>query len=62
MLPSDDGSGPDTHLIKGNAQSMLYHTTDSRYYTATKAEVWFDTEENAIAGGFSQPASQKDED
>ena len=62
VLPSDDGSGPDTHLIKGNAQSMLYHTTDSRYYTATKAEVWFDTEENAIAGGFSQPASQKDED
>ena len=62
VLPSDDGSGPDTHQIKGNAQSMLYHTTDSRYYTATKAEVWFDTEENAIAGGFSQPASQKDED
>ena len=62
VLPSDDGSGPDTHLIKGNAQSMLYHTTDSRYYKATKAEVWFDTEENAIAGGFSQPASQKDED
>ncbi len=62
VLPADDGSGPDTHVIKGNAQSMLYHTTDSRYYKATKAEVWFDTEENAIAGGFSKPGSQKDED
>jgi large subunit ribosomal protein L22 len=60
VLPADDGSGPDTHLIKGNAQSMLYHTTESRYYKATKAEVWFDTEENAIAGGFSKPGSQKD--
>ncbi len=60
VLPADDGSGPDTHVIKGNAQSMLYHTTDSRYYKATKAEVWFDTEENAIAGGFSKPGSQKD--
>ncbi len=62
VLPADDGSGPETHLIKGNAQSMLYHTTESRYYKATKAEVWFDTEENAIAGGFSKPGSQKEDD
>jgi large subunit ribosomal protein L22 len=62
VLPADDGSGPETHLIKGNAQSMLYHTTESRYYKATKAEVWFDTEENAIASGFSKPGSQKEQD
>ncbi len=58
VLPDADGNGPDTHLIKGNADSMLYHNTDSRYYKVTKAEVWFDTEENAEAAGFSKPGSQ----
>lgn len=61
VLPDADGNGPDTHLIKGNADSMLYHTTDSRYYKVTKAEVWFDTEANAEAAGFSKPGSQTDD-
>jgi large subunit ribosomal protein L22 len=61
VLPDDDGNGPESHLIKGNAQSMLYHTPDSRYYKATKAEVWFDTEENAEAAGFSKPGAKNDE-
>ncbi len=62
VLPDADGNGPDTHPIKGNADSMLYHTPDSRYYKVTKAEVWFDTEENAEAAGFAKPGTQKDED
>ncbi|TDT15336.1 large subunit ribosomal protein L22 [Ilumatobacter fluminis] len=62
IKPDVDGNGPDTHPIKGNADSMLYHTPDSRYYKVTKAEVWFDTEENAEAAGFSKPGSKKDED
>ncbi|MFZ8997866.1 MAG: 50S ribosomal protein L17, partial [Ilumatobacteraceae bacterium] len=62
MLPDADGNGPDTHPIKGNADSMLYHTPESRYYKVTKAEVWFDTEENAEAAGFSKPGTKKDED
>ena len=62
VLPNDAGEGPDTHPIKGNADSMLYHTPDSRYYKVTKAEVWFDTEESAEAAGFSKPGTQKDED
>ena len=57
VLPDEDGNGPDTHPIKGNADSMLYHTPDSRYYKVTKAEVWFDTEEHAEAAGFSKPAT-----
>jgi large subunit ribosomal protein L22 len=57
MLPDADGNGPDTHPIKGNADSMLYHTPDSRYYKVTKAEVWFDTEESAEAAGFSKPGT-----
>jgi large subunit ribosomal protein L22 len=64
VLPDADGNGPDTHPIKGNADSMLYHTPESRYYTVTKAEVWFDTEANAEAAGFSAPATttQSEED
>ena len=62
VQPDADGNGPDSHPIKGNADSMLYHTPESRYYKVTKAEVWFDTEENAEAAGFSKPGSKKDED
>ncbi|MFP5489601.1 MAG: 50S ribosomal protein L22, partial [Acidimicrobiia bacterium] len=57
VLPDADGNGPETHPIKGNADSMLYHTPDSRYYQVTKAEVWFDTEEHAEAAGFSKPGT-----
>jgi large subunit ribosomal protein L17 len=58
----EDGSEPDGFPIKGNADSMLYHTTDSEYYDRTVAEVWFKTEEDAEAAGFSKPPSQQDED
>ncbi len=61
VLPDADGNGPDTHPIKGNADSMLYHTPESRYYKVTKAEVWFDTEENAEAAGFAKPGTQTDD-
>ena len=59
MLPDADGNGPDTHPIKGNADSMLYHVPGSSHYKRTKAEVWFDTEESAEAAGFQKPASQR---
>ncbi len=62
VKPDADGNGPDTHPIKGNADSMLYYCSESRYYKVTKSEVWFDTEENAEAAGFSKPGTQKDED
>jgi large subunit ribosomal protein L22 len=59
IVADEDGNGPDTHPIKGNKDSMLYHTPESRYYKVTKAEVWFDTEEHAEAAGFSKPGSQQ---
>jgi large subunit ribosomal protein L22 len=59
VVADEDGNGPDTHPIKGNKDSMLYHTPDSRYYKITKAEVWFDTEEHAEAAGFAKPGSQQ---
>ncbi len=54
-----DGSQPEGYDIKGNADSMLYHTPGSRFYKRTVAEVWFATEEDAEAAGFSKPASQQ---
>jgi large subunit ribosomal protein L4 len=53
---------PEGFAIKGNANSMLYHTPDSAFYERTNAEVWFATEADAEAAGFSKPASQKDAD
>jgi large subunit ribosomal protein L17 len=57
----EDGSEPEGFPIKGNADSMLYHTPDSSYYDRTVAEVWFATAEAAEAAGFSLPPSQEDE-
>ena len=54
-----DGNGPDTHPIKGNADSMLYHVPGSSHYERTGAEYWFDTEASAEAAGFQKPASQR---
>ena len=50
--PGPDGSGPPGYAIKGNADSMLYHTPESVFYNVTKAEIWFDSESAARAAGF----------
>lgn len=55
--PNTDGSAPQGFEIKGNADSMLYHEPDTRYYDQTVAEVYFDTVEHAEAAGFSAPGS-----
>lgn len=49
-----DGSGPTGWSIKGNADSMLYHGTDSPAYEETIAEVWFIDEATARAAGFGK--------
>lgn len=48
------GSGPAGWTIKGNEDSMLYHTTDSPWYGQTIAEVWFREESAAEAAGFTR--------
>ena len=40
--------------IKGNEDSMKYHTTESQWYEQTNAEVWFDSEKSAEAAGFTK--------
>jgi large subunit ribosomal protein L4 len=54
---TEDNSEPKGFPIKGNAGSMLYHGPESSHYSQTVAEVWFATEEAAVAAGFSKPAS-----
>jgi large subunit ribosomal protein L22 len=57
VVAPEDGSMPAGHEIKGNANSMKYHTPDSPYYDITIADVWFDTAESAEAAGFEAPAA-----
>jgi large subunit ribosomal protein L4 len=59
--PLDDDEQPEGFPIKGNADSMLFHVPGSRFYNQTRAEVWFATEADAEAAGFSLPASQQAE-
>ena len=58
----EDDEQPEGFAIKGNADSMLYHVPGSRSYNQTKAEVWFATEDDAEAAGFSKPPSQQADD
>ena len=57
--PSADGSGPAGWTVKGNEDSMLYHSPDSPAYEVTVAEVWFRDEETAVAAGFARWDSGK---
>ncbi|MEI2820523.1 MAG: hypothetical protein V9E81_10085 [Marmoricola sp.] len=53
--PLAGGASPhESFTIKGNADSMLYHTTESPYYGRTIAEVWFNSEDKASAAGFTR--------
>ncbi|MBA2468123.1 MAG: trigger factor [Chloroflexia bacterium] len=56
-----DGSrdAPDDYPIKGNADSMIYHTPESGSYANTIAEWHFATEDDAVNAGFRPPANQK---
>ncbi len=52
--PRADGSAPSEEFrIKGNGDSMLYHTVDSPYFGRTRPEAWFRTEEDAQRAGFN---------
>ncbi|WP_319446571.1 MULTISPECIES: hypothetical protein [unclassified Mycobacterium] len=51
--PGAGGSGPQGWTIKGNEDSMLYHTTESPSYKRTIAEVWFFDEDTARKAGFT---------
>ncbi|MGH3585700.1 MAG: hypothetical protein ACRDQ0_05210 [Pseudonocardia sp.] len=54
VLPAADGSAPSSdHPVKANEGSHRYHTPESPYYVRTRADVWFGTEAEAQAAGFT---------
>ncbi len=57
--PLEDGSEPEGYPVKGNADSMKYHTPESPYYGRTVAEVWFKTAADAEAAGFAGTAADE---
>jgi len=57
---NEDGSGPEGFEIKGNADSMKFHTPTSPWYDRTTAEVWFRSAEAAEGAGFVN--AQKSDD
>ena len=60
--PLDDpDQAPEGFPVKGNTNSMKYHTPESPSYDRTVAEVWFASAEAAEAAGFSLPPSQRED-
>jgi hypothetical protein len=57
VAPTADG--PTGYTIKGNEDSMLYHTPESPSYKQTIAEVWFKDVETAERAGFNRWDSGK---
>lgn len=55
VAPTEDGSAPEGHAVKGNADSGKYHVPGSQWYDATEAEFWFASADDAKAAGF-EPA------
>lgn len=53
---------PDGYPIKGNANSMIYHPQESRFYDNTVAEYYFATPEVAETFGFRAPKGVKKAD
>ncbi|SEQ63270.1 hypothetical protein [Mycolicibacterium nivoides] len=54
------GAGtPTGYLIKGNEDSMLYHSPESPSYSVTIAEIWFADVESAESAGFNRWDSGK---
>ncbi|OYO18904.1 50S ribosomal protein L17, sunset domain variant [Enemella evansiae] len=53
---------PAGYDIKGNEDSMKFHTPESPWYDRTVAEVWFNSAEAAEKAGFVNAVKDKDAD
>lgn len=51
-LPAGNGFGPEGWTIKGNIDSMLFHTRESPGFSRMRPAVWFEDEASAEAAGF----------
>ena len=54
LAPRLDGSTPGGYPVKGNTDTMLFHTAASRWFSRIRADVWFESEEAAVAAGFTR--------
>ncbi len=54
LAPRIDGAPPRGYPIKGNIDTMLFHTEASRWFSRIKADVWFESEEVARMAGFTR--------
>jgi len=52
------GTCPTDFPIKGNVDSLIYHTADSPYYLQTNAEICFESKKTAERHGY-RPIAQK---
>ncbi|MFZ0159601.1 MAG: hypothetical protein WAL50_11280, partial [Kineosporiaceae bacterium] len=59
--PLDDGEAPEGFLVKGNRDSMKFHTPASPWYEKTVAEVYFRTASAAEEAGFVEAGKAKDD-
>ncbi len=68
---TDNPYGPDAYVgeeppagydVKGNADSMKFHTPASPWYDRTIAEVWFNSAEAAEKAGFVSATAKKDDE
>jgi hypothetical protein len=50
--PDGQGRCPDSHPIKGNRASRIYHVPGGRYYDSTHAERCFCDGDAAVADGY----------
>ena len=50
--PLESDEAPEGFEIKGKKDSKKYHVPGSRWYSSTKAEIWFDTPDSAKAAGY----------
>jgi large subunit ribosomal protein L17 len=60
--PLEDGDAPEGFYVKGNKDSMKFHTPSSPWYDKTVAEVYFKTAEAAAAAGFIEAGAKADAD
>jgi large subunit ribosomal protein L17 len=60
--PLEDGSAPEGFPIKGNADSMKFHTPEGQWFEQTVAEVYFDTAASAEAAGFTEAGAKAEGD
>ena len=52
FLPTADGSCPDSHPVKANDNSGIFHVPGGRFYDRTKAERCYATAAHAVADGY----------